>query len=111
MKSNCETGRLSFDFDHLRPPLAPFHLLVLVLAACQPIQTQDLLVKSSQIWSWKKYLLQSPRRSEAGSFHPGFQYLSQMEKAATDMINVVKLGPGSSHGHLEVYQRQPHQGG
>ena len=26
-----------------------------------------------------------------------------MEKAATDMISVVKLGPGSSHGHFEVY--------
>ena len=41
--------------------------------------------------------------SEHGSFHPGFQYLSQMEKAATDMMSGVKLGPGSSHGHLKVY--------
>ena len=38
---------------------------VLVLAACQLMQTQELLVKSSQTWSQKKYLLQSPRRSEA----------------------------------------------
>ena len=26
-----------------------------------------------------------------------------MEKAAKDMMSGVKLGPGSSHGHLEVY--------
>ena len=41
----------------------------------------------------------------------GFQYLNQMEKAAKDMMSGVKLGPGSSRGHLEVYQRQPHQEG
>ena len=37
-----------------------------------------------------------------GSFYPGFLKLSQMEKEATDMMSGVKLGPGSSHGHLEV---------
>ena len=26
-----------------------------------------------------------------------------MEKAAKDMMSGVKLGPGSSHGHIEVY--------
>ena len=26
-----------------------------------------------------------------------------MEKAATDMMSGVKLGPGSFHGHLKVY--------
>ena len=36
-------------------------------------------------------------------FYPGFQYLSQMKKAARDMMSGFKLGPGSSHGHLEVY--------
>ena len=28
-----------------------------------------------------------------------------MEKAAKEMMSGVKLGPGNSHGHLEVYQR------
>ena len=98
----------------LRPPL-----LMLM-------QTEEPQVKSSQTRSRKKYLLQLPWRSEAapicwepsqscssehGSFHPGFQYLSQMEKAAKDMMSGVKLGPASSRGHLEVYQRQPHQEG
>ena len=36
-------------------------------------------------------------------FYPGFQYLSQMKKAARDMMSGLKLGPGSSHGHFEVY--------
>ena len=37
-----------------------------------------------------------------GSFYPGFQYMSQMEKEAMDMMSGVKHGPHSSHGHLEV---------
>ena len=32
-----------------------------------------------------------------------FQYLSQMKKTARDMMSGLKLGPGSSHGHFEVY--------
>ena len=32
-----------------------------------------------------------------------------MEKTAMDMMSGVKLGLGSAHGHLEVYQCQPHQ--
>ena len=32
-----------------------------------------------------------------------FQNLRQMEKAATDMMSGLKLGTGSSHGHLEVH--------
>ena len=30
-----------------------------------------------------------------------------MEKEATEMISGVKLGPGSSHGHLKVCQVNP----
>ena len=29
--------------------------------------------------------------------------MSQMKKAARDMMSGLKLGPGSSHGHFEVY--------
>ena len=32
-----------------------------------------------------------------------FQYLSQMKKAAREMMSGLKLGPGSSRGHFEVY--------
>ena len=68
----CTTwkGVLLHDLLHHLPAASvllwpPFHVLVLVLAARQLMQTQELLVKSSQTRSRKKYLLQSPRRSEA----------------------------------------------
>ena len=54
--------------------------------------------------------MQSPRRSEAAPMLLTlsvlllwFQYLSQMKKTARDMMSGLKLGPGSSHGHFEVY--------
>ena len=66
--------------------------------------------RSSQTWSGRKYILQSPRRSEAAPMLLTlsvllfwFQYLSQMKKTARDMMSGLKLGPGSSHGHFEVY--------